>query len=68
MRQFKEIHRNLDIRVLFAIMNLQKEHDLYTMYAKFNVIGKNLWNEFINENTTLSPEQKKECIITNPNY
>jgi hypothetical protein len=68
MKQFKKIKKELDIRVLFAIIHLQKGYDLYNMPAKFYVIGKKLWNEFINENNTLSPEQKKEYIITNSFY
>lgn len=68
MRQFKKIHENLDIRIFFAIMHLQKHHDSYNMPVNFYIIGKKLGNECINENTTLSPEQKKECIITNSFY
>lgn len=68
MRQFKNIQENLDIRVLFAIIHLQKGYDSYNMPVKFYVIGKKWWNEFINENNTLSHEQKKEYIITNSFY
>ena len=68
MRQFKKIHENLDIRVFFAIMHLKNHHDSYNMHALFYVQGKKWWNKFINENNTLSHEQKKEYIITNSFY
>lgn len=68
MRQFKKIHENLDIRVLFAIIHLQKGYDSYNMPVNFYIKGIKLWNEFINENNTLSPKQKKEYIITNSFY
>ena len=68
MRQFKNIQENLDIRVFFAIMHLKNHHDSYNMPVNFYIKGIKLWNEFINENNTLSPEQKKEYIITNSFY
>lgn len=68
MREFKKMKKESDIRVLFAIIHLQKGYDSCNMPAKFYVIGKKWWNEFINENNTLSDNSKKQCIITNLFY
>ena len=68
MRQFKKIHENLDIRVFFAIMHLHNHHDSHNMPVNFYIKGIKLWNEFINENNTLSDDSKKQYIITNSFY